>query len=58
MFKGGQMIPQIIVLGLMFIHIGINTQKDSISFMASVLSQAIMMGLLYWGGFFDVFLQN
>ena len=48
--------PQIIVLGLFALNVAaalIQVGKDSNggNFVASLLSTALMVGLLYWGGF-------
>ena len=56
------MIPQIIFLVLMAMSLGMNLAKDgepkkndTWSFGWSLLANILMFGLLYWGGFFDVF---
>ncbi len=55
------MIPQILVIVLMTLGAGIVLAKDGqekkgkYSFVAALVSDAIMIGLMYWGGFFDVF---
>lgn len=51
-------VPQIIVLALMMIGVGFNLavhgnpKTGNESFFTSLVSNAIMFSLLYWGGFF------
>jgi hypothetical protein len=51
-------IPQIIILGFMFISLGIHIAKHGepkltkYHFVADFISSAITCGILYWGGFF------
>jgi len=51
-------IPQIIILGLMFISLGMNLVKhgepknSKYHFVADFISSALTCGILYWGGFF------
>ena len=51
--------PQLIYLALAFMDIGVETvkhgePKDGIhNFWATVMARTLMIGLLYWGGFFS-----
>jgi hypothetical protein len=55
------MIPQILVLGILFMALGIDlvrhgkTHEVTENFWTTLLSFVIWIGLLYWGHFFDVF---
>ncbi|OEZ02308.1 MULTISPECIES: hypothetical protein [Stenotrophomonas] len=53
--------PQIIVLGLMFVSLGLEIGRhgtakarevDNHSAWGEVVGSVVMIGLLYWGGFF------
>lgn len=52
-------LPQLIFLGWVILALGIVLAKngqprnDKYSFVASFISAAIQIGLLYWGGFFN-----
>jgi len=54
------MLPQIIVLCLLAMSLGISLVKDgepkneNYSVWTSLLSAVILLGLLFWGGFFGV----
>jgi len=53
-------IPQIILLGLIVMGLGLNLakhgepQKGKHSFWMSLVNSAVIVGLLYWGGFFSI----
>ena len=55
------MIPQLIVLILMAMNLGMALVKHGeptnmkYNVLTSFLGNVITIGLLYWGGFFDVF---
>jgi hypothetical protein len=55
------MIPQILVLGILFMALGIDlvrhgkTHEVTENFWTTLLSFVIWIGLLYWGHFFDMF---
>ena len=57
------MIPQIVMLLLLAISTGTylanhgEPRDTEYNFWVSLLSDAIVLGLLYWGGFFDVFFK-
>jgi hypothetical protein len=57
------MTPQIILLILVGMGLGIalvkhgEENKRKYNFWLEALSSAIMLALLYWGGFFDVFFR-
>ena len=57
------MVPQIILVGLLAMSTGMYLAKhgeprdDTYNFWYALLSDAIILGLLYWGGFFDVFFK-
>lgn len=52
-------LPQLILLGLMILALGITLAKhgqpknDKYNFGISLIANAIEIGLLYWGGFFN-----
>ena len=55
------MLPQIIYLSLTMLGLGMqavkhgNPKEGKENFWVVFISTAISVGLLYWGGFFDVF---
>ena len=55
-------LPQIIILFLIVLSIGSSLESHDKpktgknSFWSSLISNAILLALLWWGGFFDVFL--
>ena len=54
------MLPQIIYLMIVAVGLGIalvlhGKPRDGHSFWTQLISSVIALGLLYWGGFFDVF---
>lgn len=54
------MIPQLIMLGLMCIGLGVGLSKHGEAqarhnIVIDLISVAVQLGLLYWGGFFDCF---
>lgn len=57
------MIPQIIVLVLCLIELGYVLAKDgepknnNYSFIVTLIGNIIMLALLWWGGFFDIFFK-
>jgi hypothetical protein len=57
------MIPQIILVSIWFIGLLIVTRMHGVkilykyNFFTFTLSKAIIVGLLYWGGFFDVWFK-
>lgn len=58
------MIPQIIVLAIVALVLAISFNRDGKEskptkheFKYTVVTYAIVLGLLYWGGFFDVFFK-
>lgn len=54
------MWPQIIVIILMSVEVGCSMmqhgepKRGEYSVWSTILSMAVVVGLLYWGGFFDV----
>jgi hypothetical protein len=54
------MWPQFILLAMVFMCIGINCAKNGESTtydgLGTVINRLVVLGLLYWGGFFDCFL--
>jgi len=59
-----KMLPQIIVLVLIVLSLGINMAQHGTpktgknSFWVSLVSAAITLGLLWWGGFFNGLVCN
>ena len=54
------MLPQIILLGFIFLGLGISLanhgkSRSDENFVVSLISTIILLFLLYWGKFFDVF---
>ncbi len=50
------MTPQLIYLVLVFISLGMIIEEgDTSSIITSLITYAITLSLLCWGGFFDVF---
>lgn len=56
------MIPQLIVLGIGILSLGLHMGKDGQStnqkynWITKIITMIISWGVLYWGGFFDCFL--
>lgn len=57
------MLPQIIVISIMVMNLGMylvldgKPKEGKYSFLLECVSFVLLMGLLYWGGFFDVFFK-
>ena len=55
------MLPQFILLAMMFVGLGMSMAKhgepDKYNGWASLVTKLILLGLLWWGGFFDCFLS-
>ena len=57
------MLPQLIYLGIVLLGLGVSLAEHGKpkqgynSFLQNLLATAITIGLLYWGGFFDVLLK-
>lgn len=61
--RRGKMIPQRIMLSLIFISIGISIARhgeqknEKHNAVITLLNATITIAILYWGGFFDSFLK-
>jgi len=57
------MIPQIIFLMILFLRGGISIERHGrertgkYNFFIDLVSGLVMLSLLFWGGFFDVFIK-